>query len=133
MFGQFVQGRTNRRFSGFTAERRIPPSAALALAPLDFNTYFGGLYPVYVRGLAYLAMNRGVEAAAEFQKILNHKGLTAGDPVCAMAQLQLARAWELAGDNAKAKAAYQQFLNLWKDADPSVPVLKQATAELATL
>ena len=101
--------------------------------PLDFNTYFGGLYPVYVRGLAYLAMNRGVEAAAEFQKILNHKGLTAGDPVCAMAQLQLARARELAGDNAKAKAAYQQFLNLWKDADPSVPVLKQASAELATL
>jgi eukaryotic-like serine/threonine-protein kinase len=101
--------------------------------PLDFNTYFGGLYPVYVRGLAYLAMNRGVEAAAEFQKILDHKGLTVGDPVSAMARLQLARAWELAGDNAKAKAAYQQFLNLWKDADPGVPVLKQASAEFAKL
>jgi eukaryotic-like serine/threonine-protein kinase len=101
--------------------------------PLDFNTFFGGLYPVYVRGLAYLAMNRGVEAAAEFQKILDHKGLTAGDPVSAMARLQLARGWELAGDNAKAKAAYQQFLKLWKDADPGVPVLKQARAESAKL
>jgi serine/threonine protein kinase len=101
--------------------------------PLDFNTYFGGLYPVYVRGLAYLAMNRGAEAATEFQKILDHKGLTAGDPVSAMAQLQLARARGLAGDNAKAKAAYQQFLNHWKDADPFVPVLKHARAELEKL
>jgi hypothetical protein len=101
--------------------------------PLDFNTYFGGLYPVYVRGLAYLAMNRGVESAAEFQKILDHKGLTAGDPVCAVARLQQARAWQLAGDSVKAKAGYRQFLNLWKDADPDVPVLKQAAAELAKL
>jgi eukaryotic-like serine/threonine-protein kinase len=104
-----------------------------AVPPLDFNTYLGGLYPVYVRGLAYLGMNRGAEAAAEFQKILDHKGLTVGDPVSAMARLQLARAWELAGDRAKAKAAYQQFLNLWKDADPDVPVLNQASAELAKL
>jgi eukaryotic-like serine/threonine-protein kinase len=101
--------------------------------PLDFNTFFGGLYPVYVRGLAYLAMNQGAKAATEFQKILDHKGLTAGDPVRAMARLQLARAWELAGDNAKAKAAYHQFLNLWKNADPGVPVLQQASAELEKL
>lgn len=101
--------------------------------PIDFNSYFGGLYPVYVRGLAYLAMNRGAEAATEFQKILDHKGLTAGDPVSAMAQLQLARARGLAGDNAKAKAAYQQFLNRWKDADPDIPVLKQAKEEYAKL
>jgi serine/threonine protein kinase/tetratricopeptide (TPR) repeat protein len=101
--------------------------------PLDFNTYFGGLYPVYVRGLAYLAMNQGAKAAAEFQKILDHKGLTVGDPVSAMARLQLGRSCVRAGDAAKAKAAYQQFLNLWKDADPGVPVLEQARAELAKL
>ena len=101
--------------------------------PLDFNTYFGGLYPVYVRGLAYLALNQGARAAAEFQKILDHKGLTVGDPVRAMALLQLGRSCVRAGDTAKAKASYQQFLNLWKDADPGVPVLKQATTELSKL
>jgi serine/threonine protein kinase/tetratricopeptide (TPR) repeat protein len=101
--------------------------------PLDFDTYFGGLYPVYVRGLAYLAMDQGAKAAAEFQKILDHKGLTAGDPVVAMARLQLGRAWVRAGDTARARAAYQQFLNLWKDADPDIPVLKQAEAEYAKL
>ncbi len=101
--------------------------------PLDFNTYFGGLYPVYVRGLAYLAMNQGSRAAAEFQKILDHKGLTVGDPVSAMALLQLGRSYVRAGETAKAKAAYQQFLNLWKNADPGVPMLKQARAELAKL
>ena len=101
--------------------------------PLDFNTYFGGLYPVYVRGLAYLAMNQGAKAAAEFQKILDHKGLTVGDPVSAMARLQLGRSYVRAGGTANAKAAYQQFLNLWKDADPGVPVLEQARAELAKL
>ena len=71
--------------------------------------------------------------ATEFQKILDHKGLTVGDPVSAMARLQLGRSYVRAGDTAKAKAAYQQFLNLWKDADPGVPVLRQARAELAKL
>jgi tetratricopeptide (TPR) repeat protein len=101
--------------------------------PLDFNTFFGGLYPVYVRGLAYLAMNQGAKAAAEFQKVLDHKGLTVGDPVRAMAQLQLGRSCVRMGDTAKAKAAYQQFLNLWKDADLDVPILKEAKAEYAKL
>jgi tetratricopeptide (TPR) repeat protein len=100
---------------------------------LDFNTYFGGLYPVYVRGLAYLAMNQGAKAAAEFQKILVRKGLTVGDPVSAMARLQLGRSCVRAGDIAKAKAAYQQFLNLWKDADPDIPILTQAQSEYAKL
>jgi len=112
----------------------LPNSAyEFGVPPLDFNTYFGGLYPVYVRGLAYLAMNQGAEAAAEFQKILDHKGLTVGDPVSAMARLQLGRSCARAGDTAKAKAAYQQFLNLWKDADSGVPVLTEARAELAKL
>jgi len=104
-----------------------------AVPPLDFNTYFGGLYPIYVRGLAYLAMNQAARAAVEFQKILDHKGLTVGDPVRAMALLQLGRSCVRARDTAKAKAAYQQFLNLWKDADSGIPLLKHARAELATL
>jgi eukaryotic-like serine/threonine-protein kinase len=86
-----------------------------------------------VRGLAYLAMNQGVKAAAEFQKILDHKGLTVGDPVSAMARLQLGRSFVRAGDTAKAKAAYQDFLTLWKDADPDIRLLKQAKAECAKL
>jgi tetratricopeptide (TPR) repeat protein len=104
-----------------------------AVPPLDFNTYFGGLYPVYVRGLAYLAMNQGAKAAAEFQKILDHKGLTVGDPVSAMARLQLGRSYVRVGDTAKAKLAYRDFLTLWKDADPDIPILKQAKAEYAKL
>jgi serine/threonine protein kinase/Tfp pilus assembly protein PilF len=101
--------------------------------PLDFNTYFGGLYPVYVRGLAYLAMNQGAKAAVEFQKILDHKGLTVGDPVRAMARLQLGRAFALSGDKTKAKSAYQDFLTLWKDADSDITILQKAKAEYASL
>jgi len=78
-------------------------------------------------------MNRGAEAVTEFHKILDHKGLTAGDPVVAMARLQLGRAWAMAGDTSKAKAAYQDFLTLWNKADQEVPVLKQAKAEVAKL
>ena len=103
----------------------------LGVPPLDFNTFFGGLYPVYVRGLAYLAMNQGAKAAGEFQKILDHKGLTAGDPVTAMAGLQLARAWKLIGDFAKAKVAYEDFLTRWRGGDPDIPILKKAKAEYA--
>ena len=105
----------------------------LGVPPLDFNTFFGGLYPVYVRGLAYFSMNQGAQAAAEFQKILDHKGLTAGDPVTAMAGLQLARAWKLVGDFAKAKGAYEDFVTRWKGAEPDIPILKKAKAEYAKL
>jgi len=86
-----------------------------------------------VRGEAYLAQHKSAEAAVEFQKILDHKGLLAGDPVGALAYLQLGRAYVLAGDNARAKSAYQDFFILWKDADPGVPILKQAKAEYARL
>jgi hypothetical protein len=78
-------------------------------------------------------MNQGANAAAEFQKILDHKGLTAGDPVSAMARLQLGRSFVSTGDTARARTAYQQFLSLWKDADPDIPILKQAKAEYAKL
>ena len=86
-----------------------------------------------MRGEAYLAARQGTEAAAEFQKILDHRGIVVSDPVGALAHLQLARAFALSGDTAKAKSAYQDFLTLWKDADSDIPVLKQAKAEFAKL
>jgi len=93
----------------------------------------GNLYPAYVRGLAYLAAHQGTEAAAEFQKILDHRGIVVSDPVGALAHLQLGRAYALSGDKNKAKSAYQDFLALWKDADTDIPILKQANAEYASL
>src|SRR5258706_7945234 len=91
------------------------------------------LYPVYVRGEAYLAAHQGGEAAAEFQKILDHRGIVLNEPIGALARLQIARAYAMQGDTAKARAAYQDFLTLWKDADPDIPILKQAKAEYAKL
>ena len=91
------------------------------------------LYPVYVRGEAFLAAHRGSEAAAEFQKILDHRGIVADEPIGALAHLQIGRAYAMQGDTSKAKAAYQDFLTLWKDADPDIPILKQAKAEYAKL
>jgi DNA-binding winged helix-turn-helix (wHTH) protein/Tfp pilus assembly protein PilF len=91
------------------------------------------LYPVYVRGEAYLAAHQGREAAAEFQKILDHRGIVLNEPIGALAHLQLGRAYALQGDIAKSRAAYQDFLTLWKDADPDIPILKEAKAEYAKL
>jgi tetratricopeptide (TPR) repeat protein len=94
---------------------------------------FGALYPIYVRGDAFLAAHQGAEAAAEFQKILDHRGIVISDPVGALAHLQIGRAYAMAGDTAKAKAAYQDFLKLWKDADPDISILKDAKAEYGKL
>ncbi|MDQ2712263.1 MAG: winged helix-turn-helix domain-containing protein [Acidobacteriota bacterium] len=94
---------------------------------------FGAFYPIYVRGEAYLASRRGSEAVAEFEKILDHRGIVISDPVAALARLQLGRAFSLAGDSVKAKIAYEDFLTLWKDADPDIPILKQAKAEYLKL
>jgi eukaryotic-like serine/threonine-protein kinase len=91
------------------------------------------LYPVYVRGEAYLAARQGSAAAAEFQKILDHSGIVWNCWTGALAHLQIGRAYAMQGDTAKAKAAYQDFLTLWKDADPDVPVLIAAKAEYAKL
>jgi Tfp pilus assembly protein PilF len=91
------------------------------------------LYPAYVRGEAYLAAHQGREATVEFQKLLDHRGIVLNDPVGGLAHLQLARAYTLQGDTAKARAAYQDFLTIWKDADPDIPILKQAKAEYAKL
>jgi tetratricopeptide (TPR) repeat protein len=99
----------------------------------SFHGFFGTLYPVYVRGEAYLAAHQGAQAATEFQKIVDHRGIVVSDPIGALAHLQLGRAFALSGDKTKARTAYQDFLTLWKDADPDIPILKQAKAEYARL
>jgi DNA-binding winged helix-turn-helix (wHTH) protein/tetratricopeptide (TPR) repeat protein len=99
----------------------------------EFLLGAGSLYPAYVRGLAYLASHRGAEATVEFQKILDHRGVVLCDPIRALAHLQLGRAYALSGDKTKAKSAYQDFLTLWKNADPNIPIFKLAKAEYAKL
>jgi eukaryotic-like serine/threonine-protein kinase len=91
------------------------------------------MFPAFVRGEAYLASREGSKAAVEFQKILDHRGLVLNRPIGALAHLGLGRAYALQGDTVKAKAAYQDFLTLWKDADPDIPVLQQAKTEYAKL
>ncbi len=105
----------------------------LALGRVGFIGRFGGLYPIYVRGMAYLAARQPAEAAAEFQRILDHRSIALVDPMDAMARLQLARALGLSGDTVKAKRAYDDLLTLWKDADPDIPVVREARAEYARL
>jgi len=104
-----------------------------ALPGTGFFARFGGLYTAYVRGQAYLEARQGREAAAEFQKVLDHRGILFADPVGALAHLQLGRAYHLAGDEVKARASYQEFLTLWKDADPDIPILPRVKAEYAKL
>jgi eukaryotic-like serine/threonine-protein kinase len=91
------------------------------------------LFPAYLRGEAYLMLHDGNAAAAEFQKFLDHRGLVRSISWGVLAQLQIGRAYALSGDKVKAKAAYQDFLTLWKDADPDIPILKQAKVEYAKL
>jgi eukaryotic-like serine/threonine-protein kinase len=105
----------------------------LALGGVGFIGRFGGLYPVYVRGLAYLAARQPAEAAGEFQRILDHRSIVLVDPMDAMARLQLARALVLSGETAKAKSAYNDLFALWKDADPKIPMVNEARAEYAKL
>ena len=100
-------------------------------------------YPIYVRGKAYLAGGQGSEAAAEFQKVLDHPGAVLNEPIGALAHLGLDRAYALEAQSmqgaeadsarAKARTAYSDFLTLWKDADPDIPLLRQAKAEYAKL
>jgi hypothetical protein len=93
----------------------------------------GTMYPVYVRGEAYLKAGRSSEAAAEFQKILDHRGIVLNFVTGALAHLQLGRARALSGDAAGARKAYDDFFTLWKEADPDVPILRAARAEYARL
>lgn len=124
------------------ALNRSDPSRAIealqAAAPYELGSpgaiaFSPALYPVYFRGEAYLAAHQGSEAAAEFQKILDHRGVVLNEPIGALAHLQLGRAFALSGDKTKAKTAYQDFLTLWKDADTDIPILKQARTEYARL
>jgi serine/threonine protein kinase/Flp pilus assembly protein TadD len=110
----------------------LAPAAPYELGAASQNLNFL-LYPVYLRGEANLAARQGSAAAAEFQKILDHPGVVLNEPISALARLGLARAYALAGEPAKAKIEYQDFLALWKDADAGIPILRQAKAEYARL
>jgi serine/threonine protein kinase/tetratricopeptide (TPR) repeat protein len=106
----------------------------LAINGLNFSHfYLGGLHSAYVRGEALVAAHKYTEAATEFQRILDHRGIVGSDPIGALAHLQLGRVFALSGDKAKAKAAYGAFLTLWKNADVDVPILKSAKAEYERL
>jgi eukaryotic-like serine/threonine-protein kinase len=119
------------------AIRRDNPAEAVKLLqaalPYDLGQAppLPSLYPIYVRGQAYLRAQQAGEAAPEFQKILDYEGLAGNSPVGALAHLGLGRAYALSGDAAKSRTAYQDFFALWKDADPNIPVLKEAKAEYA--
>jgi tetratricopeptide (TPR) repeat protein len=106
--------------------------ALAAAAPYELGVETQ-LDPSYLRGEAYLASGRGASAGAEFQRILDHPGVVCNSPIGALAHLGLGRAYALAGDTAKAKTAYQDFLALWKNADPDIPILKQAKTEYGRL
>ena len=115
-----------------------PASAVEILRPavkydLAYPDSFQSLYPAYIRGLAYLQMGDGKQAAAEFQKLLDHPGLVGRDVHGALSHLQLARAQKLMGDEAASRRSYEDFLTLWKDADPDIPIYQQAKAEYAKL
>jgi eukaryotic-like serine/threonine-protein kinase len=98
-----------------------------------FGEYTAPLFPVYLRGQAFLVLHQGREAAAEFQKFVDHPGIVMNYPLGAVAYVGLARADAMQGDTVKARAAYQDFFSLWKDADPDVPILRQAKTEYAKL
>jgi predicted Zn-dependent protease len=120
---------------------RNDPHRAIELLKAASTTELGSptvnlviaLCPIYLRGEAYLMLHDGKAAATEFQKFIDHRGLVVNFPWGALARLGLARAYAMQGDTAKARAAYQDFLTLWKDADPEVPILSQAKAEYAKL
>ncbi|HKO12420.1 MAG TPA: hypothetical protein VJV22_10645, partial [Acidobacteriaceae bacterium] len=124
-------------------QRRNPQQALDALAaatPYDLGSprtaihaNFGALYPPYARGLALLAAGQSAQAGAEFRKLIQHPGIVVNDPIGVLAQLQLARALRAAGDTAESRAAYEQVLATWKDADPDAATVRQARAEYRTL
>jgi tetratricopeptide (TPR) repeat protein len=110
----------------------IAPAERYELGYVGNGATFNG-YPVYFRGEAYLANGQGALAVAEFQKIIDHPGIILNEPIGALAHLEIGRAYALAADQQKSEAEYQQFLTLWKDADPDIPIYKQAKSEYAVL
>ena len=126
--------------AGVALERKDPNRAIELLkveSTIELSDLTGNLAifmsPAYVRGEAYLTLHDGNRAAAEFQKFIDYRGLVVNFPWGALARLGLARAYAMQGDTAKAKAGYKDFLTLWKDADPDIPILKEAKAEYAKL
>jgi eukaryotic-like serine/threonine-protein kinase len=120
---------------GSSASKAI--EALVPVAPYELGSpgqsFSFALYPIYLRGEAYLAAHQGSAAAVEFQKILDHAGVAQNEPIGALAHLGLARAYALSGDSVKSRTAYQDFLKLWKDADPDIPILIAAKSEYAKL
>ena len=115
------------------AVETLAPASAYELGIPGNATFWTNLYPVYIRGEAYLAAHEGAQAAAEFKKIVDWRGVVASEPIGALAHLGLGRAYALAGDKTKSRAAYETLFKLWKDADADIPVLQQAKAEYAHL
>jgi serine/threonine protein kinase/tetratricopeptide (TPR) repeat protein len=124
------------------ALHRGDPEEAIKLldipAPVELGSYdifpnATPMYPAYIRGEAYLRLHQGAQAAAEYQKILDHRGIVLNAPTAALSHLGLARAYALEGNTAKSKAAYQEFLTIWKDADSDIPIYQQAKSEYAKL
>jgi tetratricopeptide (TPR) repeat protein len=101
--------------------------------PLPQFEVGGSLYPVYIRGQAYLLLHNGKEAAAEFQKFMDHRGVALNSALGALAHLQLGRAYALQGDTGRSRAKYQEFFELWRDADVDIPILAVAKSEYAKL
>jgi serine/threonine protein kinase/Flp pilus assembly protein TadD len=107
-----------------------------AAAPYELGALgqlWPALYPIYVRGQAYLALHDGGKAVVEFEKILDHRGIVINEPIGALAHLGLARGYAMSGNAGKARNAYQDFFALWKDADPDIPILKEAKSEYEKL
>ena len=127
--GQFEINRKAPAAAIEILQSSAPYELGLAVNQLNYSC----LYPVYVRGQAYLDAGQGTAAATEFQKILDHRGLVQNCPTGALAHLGLARAYAAQKDTVKARAAYQDFLTLWKDADSDIPILNQAKTESAGL
>jgi tetratricopeptide (TPR) repeat protein len=117
---------------GAAAVDSLSPASAYELGHTNDDFTFA-LYPVYLRGEAYLTAKNGVAAVTEFQKILDHSSIVGNEPIGALAHLGLGRAFALSGDSAKAKTAYQDFFALWKNADSDIPILKEAKTEYAKL
>lgn len=118
---------------GAKAVETLDAAAPYEMGLAGGTTFSTNMYPVYVRGEAYLAAHQGSQAAAEFQTILAHTGVVLNEPIGALAHLGLARAYVLQGDTVNARASYKFFLTLWKDADPEVPILIAAKSENARL
>ncbi len=132
---QFPQGTLtqNQRIPVLRSMIERDPAKAVEDLESARPTELNALFPIYQRGLAYLRWGKGPEAAAEFQKILAHRTIAPEFVIHPLSQLGLARAYALQGDTAKARTAYQDFLALWKDADPDIPILIAAKAEYAKL